>query len=297
MGQAFVKVFLEKREKFNQESIERENLMGKPEGVKEYYDIPYSEDGQPVHKMDVFQPLEFEPGKLPVIINVHGGGMILGNKEFNRHFCAEVCKRGFLVFSIEYSLVPEIQVYRQFADLTLAMNRIKELIPQYGGDADHVYVVGDSGGAYILTYTVAMQKSKALAEAAGITPSTLSVNAIGLISGMFYTTKFDEIGLFMPKYLYGEKYKKSAFAPFVNPEHKEIVTSLPPAMLISSNNDNLKHYTLNFEKALTKHGAEHELLFFSQKNEKLVHAFSVFEPYMEESQETIDKLVQFLRKY
>ncbi len=297
MGAGFVKVFLDKRENFNQTSAKREEEMGKPEGVREYDDISYVEDGQAVHKMDIFQPLDCEGKKWPVIINVHGGGMILGNKEFNRHFCAEVCKRGFLVFSIEYSLVPEIQVYTQFEDLTLAMNKIKEMLPQYGGDIEHVYLVGDSGGAYITTYTVAMQKSEALAKAAGIIPAELKVNALGLISGMFYTTKFDEIGLFMPKFLYGEKYKKSAFAPYVNPEHPEIVTSLPPVLLVSSNNDNLKHYTLNFEKALSKHDAEHELLYFGQKNEKLTHAFSVFEPYLEESQETIDKLVQFLQKY
>ncbi len=297
MGAGFVKVFLDKREKFNRSSEEREKVMGRPEGVREYDDIPYAEDGNPARKMDIFQPLDCDGKKLSVIINVHGGGMILGNKEFNRHFCAEVCKHGFLIFSIEYSLVPEIQVYTQFADLTLAMNKIKELIPQYNGDIEHVYVVGDSGGAYISTYTVAMQKSEALARAAGITPSTLRINALGLISGMFYTTKFDEIGLFMPKYLYGEKYKKSAFAPYVDPEHPDIVTSLPPSFLITSNNDNLKHYTLNFEKALCKHQMEHELLYFEQKNEKLTHAFCVFEPYMEESFEAIEKLVQFLMKY
>lgn len=297
MGNTFTKVFLDKRVKFNQSSEERLKTMKFPEGIIEYLDIPYAEDNKPEHRMDVFRPANREGDKLPVIIDVHGGGMILGNKEFNRYFCAEVCKHGFLVFSVEYSLVPEIQVYTQFADLSLAMNRVKELISKYDGDSDHVYVVGDSGGAYILTYAVAMQRSKKLAKAAGVTPSSLKVNALGLISGMFYTTKFDEIGLFMPKYLYGEKYKKSAFAPYINPEHPDIVTSLPPCFLITSRNDNLKHYTLNFEKALSKHKMPHELLYYEEKNENLSHAFSVFEPFMAESQDAIAKLVRYLEKY
>lgn len=297
MGNTFTKVFLDKREKFNQSCEERLKTMKFPEGITEYLDIPYADDNKPEHRMDIFRPANREGDKLPVIIDVHGGGMILGNKEFNRYFCAEVCRHGFLVFSVEYSLVPEIQVYRQFADLSLAMDKVKELILQYDGDSEHVYVVGDSGGAYILTYTVAMQKSAALAKAAGVTPPSLHVNALGLISGMFYTTKFDEIGLFMPKYLYGEKYKKSAFAPYINPEHPDIVTCLPPCFLITSRNDNLKHYTLNFEKALSKHNMPHELLYYEEKNEKLTHAFCVFEPYMEESGDAITKLVNYLKKY
>lgn len=297
MGNAFTKVFYEKREKFNKSCEERLKTMEFPEGITEYFDVPYAEDNKPEHRMDIFRPANREGDKLPVIINVHGGGMILGNKEFNRHFCAEVCKHGFLMFSIEYSLVPEIQVYTQFADLFLAMDKIKELIPQYNGDLEHVYVVGDSGGAYIIAYAIAMQKSEALAKAAGVTPSSLKVNALGLISGMFYTTKFDEIGLFMPKYLYGEKYKKSAFAPYINPEHPDIVTSLPPCYLITSHNDNLKHYTLNFEKALSRHQAPHELLYYGEKNKKLTHAFCVFEPFMVESSDAITNLVHFLKKY
>ena len=31
---------------------------------------------------------------LPVIINVHGGGLLLGNKEFNKYFCALLSNEG-----------------------------------------------------------------------------------------------------------------------------------------------------------------------------------------------------------
>ena len=51
-----------------------------------------------------------------------------------------------------------------------------------------------------------------------------------LISGMFYTTKFDKIGLFLPKYLYGKQYKKAPFAAYVNPENPELLYALAPGM-------------------------------------------------------------------
>lgn len=76
------------------------------------------------------------------------------------------------------------------------MDFVKEHAAADGGDLSHVYLVGDSGGACLATYANAIQNSKKIAKAAGIKPSELKVHALGLISGMFYTTKFDKIGLF-----------------------------------------------------------------------------------------------------
>ncbi len=267
-----------------------------PSNVDEYPDVVYSGDSPNVQSMDIFRPKGRENETLPVIVNIHGGGLLLGNKEFNRHYCALLSSMGFVVFSIEFRLIPEIQVYEQFCDISRGMDSVKMLIPQYQGDPEHVYVVGDSGGAYLIVYTIAMQKSKSLAQAAHVTPSTLQVNAIGLISGMFYTTRFDKIGLCLPPYLYGKDYKKSDFAPYTNPEHPDIITSLPPCFLVTSRSDNLQHYTLNFEKALTRHHVPHELKNYP-KNKKLIHAFSVFDPFAKESLDSTNAMIQFFRKY
>lgn len=297
MADFMLKTFYKQRDEFNRMSDERLKTMPFPEGVTEYSNIPYiPNSSDTAHRLDVYRPTVAGSELLPVIIDVHGGGMILGNKEFNRSFCGRLSAMGFLVFSLEFRLVPEVTMYDQFADLSAAFDYIKELVPQYNGNPDCIYAMGDSGGACLLTYTVAMQKSKALADAAGVSPSLLNIRALGLISGMFYTTKFDKIGLFLPKYFYGKDYKKSAFAPYTNPEHPDIVTSLPPCFLITSQDDNLQHYTLNFEKALTKHDVPHSLLNYP-KNPKLVHAFCVFEPFMEESIDAVNKMVEFLRKY
>lgn len=296
MNNLLTKMFYKERAEFEESAKDRAGKLPFPEGVEEYTDIFYCDDNHEAHRLDIFRPKGKENEILPVIINVHGGGLLLGNKEFNRYYCAQLSTMGFLVFSIEFRLVPECQAYDQYADVSMAMDFIGKLIPQYNGDSEHVYVVGDSGGAYLIVYTIAMQKSKALADAAHVTPSSLKVNALGLISGMFYTDKFDQIGLFLPKFLYGKHYKKEAFAPYVNPEHPDIVTSLPPCFLITSYNDHLKHYTTNFEKALSRHNIPHEILQYPE-NKKLTHAFSVFEPYMEESIDSMTSMTCFLRRY
>lgn len=289
-------VFLKQREDFEKLTSSRNEHLVCPKSIEEFKDISYSENNRSSNRLDIFRPKNTQDKVLPVIINIHGGGMILGSKEFNRSYCIQLAKSGFLVFSVEYGLVPESKVFDQFRDISTAMDTIKDLIAQYHGDPLHVYMVADSGGAYIAIYTVAMQSCPALANAAKVTPSTLKINALGLISGMFYTTRFDKIGLFLPKYLYGKWYKKSSFAPYINPEHPDIIKALPPCYLVTSHNDMLRRYTLDFEKALTRHNITHKLTNYPS-NKKLTHAFSVFEPFWTISVKEMNTMLNFLRKF
>ena len=64
-----------------------------PEGVICSTDIAYADDGIKAHMLDIYRPEDSQEKILPVIINVHGGGLIIGNKEFNRYFCALLCKK------------------------------------------------------------------------------------------------------------------------------------------------------------------------------------------------------------
>lgn len=256
-------MFYKQRAAFEQSCASRGKEYPLPEDVFLQSDIFYDEKHVPAHRLDVYRP-----------------------------FCASLCEAGYLVFSIEYRLIPDCLFYDQLADLHLALDFIRDHLTEYGGDISHIYACGDSGGACLLTYGIAMQRSTALAQAAGVTPSDLPVRALGLVSGMFYTNRLDQIGLFLPRYLYGRHYKKSAFAPYVSPEHPDIVTSLPPSLLITSDNDNLQSYTLNFEKALRRHQMPHKLINYP-KDPRLTHAFSAFYPELPESREVIHHLIHF----
>ena len=283
MGNILTKQFYRQRKDFEDSCAGRDVGLTFPEGVRCSTDIAYADDGIKAHVLDIYRPEDSQEKILPVIINVHGGGLIIGNKEFNRYFCALLCKKGFLI-------------YDQIADVFMAMDYIKERLAADGGDSSHVYMAGDSGGACLITYVNAIQNSTNIARAANVTPSGLRINALGLISGMFYTSRFDKIGLFLPKYLYGRDYKKTPFAKYVNPENRELLNSLAPVWLVTSHNDFLRRYTTDFEKALTRAEREHELVVFP-KNKKLTHAFSVFEPFMPESGAVIDMMAEYLRKF
>lgn len=294
---SFIKnMFYKQRQEFQDAIPARDTEFTFPADVTEIRNVPYAEDSDPAHRMDIYRADAFAGRELPVILNIHGGGLILGCKEYNRYFCAQLSKLGYLVFSIEYRLVPDCLFFDQCEDVFTAMRCIKRKLPEYRGLKDRVYAVGDSGGAMLLTYCTAMQNSPKLAGTAGVRPASLRLKALGLISGMYYTTRFDKIGLFLPSYLYGHHYKRSAFSPYVNPEHPGIVTALPPCFLTTSAGDYLRTYTLDFEKALSRCQVSHHLLDFSERKD-LPHAFSVIDPFRRESIELLEDMSGYFQQF
>ena len=262
-------------------------------GVIEHRNISYLADGNQAHTLDVFFPAD-QGGTLPVVINVHGGGLVMGNKEFNRYFCANLCKQGFLVFSIEYRLAPEVTVFRQLDDVTAAIDYVDLVCGQYGGKAGAVFMVGDSAGAFLILYTAAIQRNRKLANVMSVMPAKLPIEKIALISGMFYTTKIDSIGMFLPESLYGKDYRKKPFYPYLDPEHIDVCLSIPPAILFTSRHDNLRRYTRRLANAMAKYNVPYILRDYGS-NPSLTHAFPVFSPGLMQSKQAVEEIDNFFR--
>lgn len=283
-----------KRKEFDATSIGRTIPKGILDGVTEFLDIPYIKDGDRAHMLDMYCPTSHEE-QVPVIVNIHGGGLIMGSKEFNRHFCLRLCNHGYLVFSIEYRLCPETTVFGQLQDIAAAMNYIDKMIPKFRGTPGIVHMVGDSAGAFLALYTAAIQRNPMLARASGVRPSYLEIQSMALISGMFYTTRKDSIGLFLPKALYGEGYKSHAFYPYLDPSVPAVGLSLPPCMLITSKRDKLFSYTKDLSQALHRCGTPHTLKNYGD-DPNLYHAFCVFEPELPESRMVIHDIINYFRE-
>lgn len=269
-----------------------------PKGVAEIQNVPYMQDRKSCHLMNIYYPQERQNtgSRLPVIINVHGGGLLMGTKEQNRLFCAQMSEMGFLVFCADYPLIPDVEIYQVFSDISAAVDKIEELLDTYNGDREHVYFVGDSAGAYLITYLAAMQRCPSVAAAAGITPPKLDVKALGLVSGMFYTGKKDNIGLFLTGWIYGKGWRKHPFRKYINPEHPDIVRNLPPCFLVTAGSDSLRNYTIQFYRALRRSHISCRLAD-CPKDKRLVHAFCVLYPEYGESRNINKQMADFLRQF
>lgn len=266
------------------------------EGIKEYRDIPYKNRSNKELIMDIFEPIKEIPEDLPVIINIHGGALIKGNKNVSVGFCRQMARRGYLVCSLEYRLVPNVRVYEQFDDVCSGMDFVGSKLVEFNVDFTRIFMVAESAGAYLATYVAAMKKSKVLQNAIGYSPSRLTIKAMGLISGMFYTTRKDSVGIFLSRSFYGKDKKSIEMAQYTNPENPEIIYNIPPCYLITSKADMLERYTLDFAGELGNKGVEHKLRHMGS-DPRLIHAYPVLRPDYPESERVVDEILAWFASH
>ena len=73
-----------------------------------------------------------------------------------------LAEKGYLVFSIEYRLVPRANVCEQLDDVCAGMDLIGKKLVDFNVDFTRIFLVSESAGAYLATYVAAMKNSKKL---------------------------------------------------------------------------------------------------------------------------------------
>ncbi len=112
-------------------------------------DIPYLDDGDPRHRLDVYAPRS-GTAAAPVLLQVHGGGWTIGNKyEQARPLMNHLASRGWLCVAANYRLSPKATFPDHLVDLKRALVWIREHIAELGGDPDFVAATGGSAGGHL----------------------------------------------------------------------------------------------------------------------------------------------------
>lgn len=105
--------------------------------------------------MDVYKPVGEVKEPLPIILDVHGGGLIAGRKEQNRNLGIQLARRGYIVFIPDYRLVPETDIFGQISDILDALAVIEAKATEFGGNIEKLFVTADSAGAFLASMAVA----------------------------------------------------------------------------------------------------------------------------------------------
>lgn len=140
----------------------RDAGIKEPEGVNKLTDISYAEseteDERKWHLMDIYYPADDKAqgdntgaGKYRVIISVHGGGWFYGDKELYRLYTMTLAAYGFAVVNFNYRLSPEYKYPAGFMDVCSLMDYLIRHAGEYSLDMEHVYMVGDSAGAQLVS--------------------------------------------------------------------------------------------------------------------------------------------------
>jgi acetyl esterase/lipase len=113
-------------------------------------DIDYWGDGIARHRLDVYRSRLAPPDKAPVIVYIHGGAWLIGDKrEQGKPMLYELVARGWVCVAINYRLSPKATWPEHIVDAKRAVAWVKEHIAEYGGDPSFVAVSGGSAGGHL----------------------------------------------------------------------------------------------------------------------------------------------------
>jgi acetyl esterase/lipase len=117
-------------------------------GVEWLRNVPYG-DAHERHQLDVYRPAGGCAGA-PVLLQIHGGGWILGNKhEQALPLVYFMAARGWIVVTPNYRLSPRVRFPEHLIDCKRALAWVRENIAGYGGDPSFVAVTGGSAGGHL----------------------------------------------------------------------------------------------------------------------------------------------------
>ena len=260
-------------------------------------DIPYIPDGTPEHLLDIYRPKHAQ-ADLPVIVNIHGGGLVASYKTVNTWFNYELARMGYAVVSISYRRIPDTTLIHQIEDVFAALRFIREHSGKYDLNRNRCYLIGDSAGALLALYALAIEASTTLQQTFGIVPSGISFHAAACISIML-DTKRKGLLSFLSDVISDDRDTGKPYLPFIlNPSALISQAPLPPLFLVTSREDLLLTDTLKFDRLLTEAGVEHTLLNFPKgKRNKLAHVFSVLYPLWPDSRTTYTFIDRFFKSH
>lgn len=254
------------RRVFTEGDDERDAGLEVPDGLKCTYDIPYGRDAT-WNVLDVYVPAG-APTPLPIIVSVHGGAWVYGDKERYRFYCMDLATRGFCVVNFSYRLAPEHPYPSAPIDACSALAWTLEHGGEFGGDVSNLFIVGDSAGAQIASQVLAAATNPAYATIAPFeVPEGLAVRACGLNCGAYdLRAQLADVGSPVEEfYLHGQD-RPDAELDVVD----AIGADFPPAFILTAPRDFLRKENLALARRLDALGVECKL---HDEQEDRAHVF------------------------
>lgn len=137
------------RATFKQGDDIRDAGLTTPKDIVRYDNIVYGPERN-WQVLDVYRPTSKKGQLLPIIVSVHGGGWVYGDKERYQFYCMNLAQRGFAVVNFTYRLAPEFQFPAPLEDTNMVFAWVLDNAERYGFDRSHIFGVGDSAGGHLL---------------------------------------------------------------------------------------------------------------------------------------------------
>lgn len=159
-------------------------------GVARERDILFSDADPKYCKTDFYYKKNLVgTKKLPILVNVHGGGFVKGGKSHRKSLCSRYASEGWFVVNTDYRLAPDYAYPAALEDLSALLNRLPEWAEKYSLDLNKIVLTGDSAGAYYSSHLAAAMTNETLKEGLGLPDVSVGISAVMSFSGAYNIEK------------------------------------------------------------------------------------------------------------
>lgn len=148
-------------------------------------DIVYNVSESDICKLDIFSPELVVSAKMPVMINVHGGGWVTGDKKWRVAQGKIFADMGMKVINLNYGLCPKFTYDQSVRHILLALKWLEDNADDYGIDLDNVFIMGDSAGGQIACQICAVLHNAEFWQRLGLTPVKFRFKGALLLCGAY----------------------------------------------------------------------------------------------------------------
>ncbi|QGS32675.1 alpha/beta hydrolase [Cupriavidus metallidurans] len=119
------------------------------DGIRSHANIAYGTHAR--QRLDLYLPEGSAAGDdRPVVVFVHGGAFIRGDKDASPHIYANVprwcARQGYIGVNVEYRLAPEASYPAGAEDVAMALAWLRAHARAHGGDPGRIVLIGHSAG-------------------------------------------------------------------------------------------------------------------------------------------------------
>ncbi len=257
---------------FKRSDDKRDAGLSTPEDIVRFDDLSYGPDPRE-NVLDIYRPKDTE-GLLPVIVSVHGGGWVYGDKERYQYYCMSLAQHGFAVVNYTYRLAPKHKFPSTLEDTVRVFSFVQSHAEKYGLDTGNIFALGDSAGAQLLSQYCCLCTNEDFASKFPFAaPEGSLPKAVALNCGVYFVEKKEKADFstrlfqdLLPRKGTGEELALLNVSGLVTP-------CFPPAFVMTAEGDFLASQAEPFVTILNGLGVEAEYHYYGDPEHVLGHVF------------------------
>lgn len=255
----------------------------------------------PSNTYDIYRPIDNSDA--PILIWVHGGFFIAGDKSGVENVCASIAARGYTVIAMNYALAPEQKHPTAILQLDELITHIK--LKHADLNTSQIALAGDSAGGYIVAQYCAMISNVNMQSVANIHLNNTKGNIkacvltcapidISMIRGI--NPKLDKLLPVFGRAYFG-KGKWYNSEKFNHTKTIDYVTSeFPPSFLTDGNHISFEPQNRYLGEKLRSVGVDCEEIYFNINDGNVEHEY-LFKLTDDNAVLALDRICKFLDRY